>query len=101
LKLEQHARDARIGLWVDNNPTPPWEYRNQQRSGNTTTADILNTVQGESGIYHGNVKSHVFHSSTCRDFNCKNCTVVFGSIQEAFGAGYHGHKDCIRNQPDH
>lgn len=27
LAAEQEARDAQRGLWVDKNPTPPWEYR--------------------------------------------------------------------------
>ena len=24
---ENDARDARLGLWRENNPNPPWEYR--------------------------------------------------------------------------
>ncbi len=24
---ENHARDERLGLWRENNPNPPWEYR--------------------------------------------------------------------------
>ena len=30
-KLEQEARKAKKGLWVDNNPVPPWEYREKQK----------------------------------------------------------------------
>jgi micrococcal nuclease len=30
LKLEEKARKARMGLWADPNPTPPWEWRRQQ-----------------------------------------------------------------------
>ncbi|TXT28376.1 MAG: nuclease-like protein [Rhodocyclaceae bacterium] len=26
-QLEQRARETRIGLWLDSNPTPPWEWR--------------------------------------------------------------------------
>lgn len=26
-KLEQDARKKKIGLWQDNNPTPPWQWR--------------------------------------------------------------------------
>lgn len=31
--LEIEARKARRGLWQDENPTPPWEKRKQQRNG--------------------------------------------------------------------
>jgi endonuclease YncB( thermonuclease family) len=29
--LEEQARAARLGLWVDKKPTPPWEFRRSQR----------------------------------------------------------------------
>lgn len=29
--VEKQARAARAGLWVDANPTPPWEYRRNAR----------------------------------------------------------------------
>lgn len=32
--LENKARFDKIGLWRDNNPIPPWEFRRNQRSGN-------------------------------------------------------------------
>ena len=32
-------------------------------------------------IYHGNVKSKVFHKPGCRYYNCKNCTATFRSRQ--------------------
>jgi micrococcal nuclease len=31
-ELEQAARDARLGLWRDPEPTPPWLWRRQARS---------------------------------------------------------------------
>lgn len=30
--LEREAQAARIGLWVDNNPIPPWEWRKAKRT---------------------------------------------------------------------
>ena len=29
--LETAARKRKTGLWADENPTPPWEYRRQQK----------------------------------------------------------------------
>jgi len=31
-QLEQNARENKLGLWQDVNPTPPWEYRKEGRS---------------------------------------------------------------------
>ncbi len=30
-RLEQEARHARIGLWSQHNPIPPWEFRREKR----------------------------------------------------------------------
>lgn len=30
---EKQARDRRLGLWVQDNPEPPWEFRKQQKKG--------------------------------------------------------------------
>ncbi|KJS02668.1 MAG: hypothetical protein VR65_04860 [Desulfobulbaceae bacterium BRH_c16a] len=100
LKLEATARDAQVGLWADkSNITPPWEWRQQQRNSNNAASvrgGNKSYLTGNSGSYHGNIKSHVFHGSGCQHYNCKNCTVRFGSIQEAIGSGYHGHRDCVK-----
>jgi len=83
LKLEDKARNSRIGLWADSTPVPPWEWRHGGQGGNT---DIKSSVAG-SGTYHGNVNSHVFHGPGCQHYHCKNCTVEFKSIDEALKAG--------------
>lgn len=44
--------------------------------------------------FHGNAKTHVFHRSGCRYFNCKVCTVTFQSREEAVAAGYQPCKVC-------
>ncbi|WP_295714057.1 thermonuclease family protein [Mucilaginibacter sp.] len=36
-RLEQQARESKLGLWLDANPTPPWEYRREKKSGNRAT----------------------------------------------------------------
>ena len=104
LKQEETARDAQIGLWADKNPQPPWEWRAEHRgkngngSGNVSVANTSAVVVAGAGgsiIYHGNRRSHVFHGPTCSDYNCKNCTVRLESYQEAMGAGYRAHRECV------
>ena len=77
---EAMARAAGVGLWSVHQPMPPWEYR---RGGGNAPAVI---ADGE--VYHGNISSKVFHHSGCQHFNCKNCTVVFHSREDAIKAGY-------------
>lgn len=90
IALEKQARHNRIGLWADKSPQAPWDWRKNKRSGGKRS-DIV----GGTSIYHGNVKSHVLHGSTCKDYNCKNCTKVFKSVSEAMKAGYRVHKQCV------
>lgn len=93
LTLEQMAKIARIGLWRDNNPAPPWEWRKAKRTSNAKTSNV---VPSGSSIYHGNVKSKVFHGSGCQHYNCKNCVKVFKSVNEAVNSGYRPHKLCVK-----
>jgi micrococcal nuclease len=77
--LENQARQSNIGLWSHPDPIPPWDYRKGDRGG-------AKVILG--GKYHGNTSSHVFHQSSCKHFNCKNCTKVFNSREAAIKAGY-------------
>jgi endonuclease YncB( thermonuclease family) len=46
-------------------------------------------------LFHGNVKSKVFHAPGCRHFNCKHCKASFKSIMAARRSGYRPHKQCV------
>jgi len=91
LKLEEHARSFAFGLWADSNPQPPWDWRKAKRYGSNNK-----NIASGPGIYHGNRKSHVYHGSSCRYYNCKNCTKVFKSTKEADNAGYRPHNQCVK-----
>lgn len=63
----------------------PWEWRRKDEDRGI----------GQTG-FHGNTSSHVFHKPGCKHFNCRNCTVVFKSKDEAVKAGY---KPCGMCKP--
>ena len=81
LKLEERARNYKIGLWSYDSPIPPWDYR----KGKTSTSLTENQLPGS---YHGNVSSMVFHRASCKYFNCKNCTVIFDTREKAIKQGF-------------
>ncbi len=72
LGLEEKAKRARIGLWGDKSPIPPWDWRNGNQ-GSAGSSNLSTAAKSVSvGSYHGNVKSHVFHRADCKDYDCKN-----------------------------
>ncbi|WP_300461244.1 thermonuclease family protein [Desulfobacula sp.] len=93
INLETHARKNQIGLWSHPDPVPPWEYR---RGGKASFKTDNKTLKIVANVYHGNRRSNVFHQASCKDFNCKNCTVIFHSREEAIKAGY---RPCGRCKP--
>lgn len=105
-RLEDEARMARRGLWVDPNPVPPWEYRKGKRisaaipgsitGGSVSLAQITNAESPVpvQAVYHGNVKSRKFHRPSCSVYDCKNCMAVFRSREDAINAGYEPCRMC-------
>lgn len=83
--LEERAREQGAGLWRHPDPVPPWEFRRNSRetASNHTPARETGAV-----IYHGNTVSMIFHQPSCRSYNCRNCSAVFGSREEAIRAGF-------------
>ena len=92
-EAQNAARSHGRGLWSQKGAVPPWEYRHRsdQRnvpSGATQAAPQAFTQTAEAVGYHGNVKSKVFHRSTCEHFNCQNCRASFSTREDAIAAGY-------------
>ena len=85
--LEAKAKAGGKGLWADANPMAPWDYRKGGKK-------IIASTATANGIFHGNVKSRIFHAPGCQGYNCKNCTESFPSREAAIQAGYRPCKMC-------
>ncbi|MGD9950550.1 MAG: thermonuclease family protein [Desulfobulbus sp.] len=93
IDLESVARQQQKGMWADPHIVPPWDWRHsggKQLIPNTSLDAGKSKVKSSdvAGGYHGNVRSHKFHRSGCQHYNCKNCTAIFGSREQAVSAGY-------------
>lgn len=101
-ELEKGARIARKGLWRDPRPKPPWEWRAETRSNDSDSREKLvssvpeTTTISSISLFHGNTRSGVFHHSSCKDYNCKNCTIDLNSREQAISLGY---KPCGMCRP--
>ena len=90
-ELEDKAREARVGIWSMPNQ-PPWDFRhNGQAPRSKTKAD---SAEGLAVVYHGNVNSRVFHRPSCPSYDCRNCTRILNSREEALVAGFKPCRIC-------
>jgi len=87
---EAEARQARRGFWASSARRP----RCAATNANVPPADVEKRVAGSQTVLHGNTESHVYHTSSCRNFNCQKCTRVFASEVEAKAAGFRPARDC-------
>ena len=103
---ERAAKAARAGLWADQAPEPPWQWRREhevgagrhagtpaRRPARQTRRVALSEARGP---FHGNTRSHLFHRPGCPNYNCKNCEETFLTARSAEEAGYRPAGDCLR-----
>jgi micrococcal nuclease len=46
--------------------------------------------------FRGNTNSRLYHASTCPNFNCRNCTQLFATEEQARAAGFRPSPDCLK-----
>jgi endonuclease YncB( thermonuclease family) len=88
--LEGYARSEGANIWSRSDAVPPWEFR-LAASRSSVSEDERQRGQA---VFHGNVKSRVFHRPGCQHYNCKNCIANFSSTDEAIRAGYRPCRIC-------
>ncbi len=62
----------------------------------TQPATKARQIPALAGPLHGNVRSHVFHASGCRHYDCKQCSAVLQTVTEALAAGYRPCRQCAQ-----
>lgn len=94
--IEIQAAAKNLGLWAEKDQVPPWDWRKLQRGEPQSLSGTVATMPESSReVFHGNTRSHVFHSPSCQHYNCRNCTEAFKSAKEAVRAGYRKHEQCV------
>jgi endonuclease YncB( thermonuclease family) len=85
---EIKARNAKLGLWADAKPTPPWDWR--QGVNNANLADV------PPGSIIGNKNSMVYHIPGCSTYAKVGADnrVIFKTREEAEKAGFKMAKNC-------
>lgn len=81
-KTETEARTAKLGLWADASPTPPWDWR---RGVNNAALDGV-----PNSAIIGNINSMIYHTPGCSTYTkvSKANRVIFKTEEDAKKAGY-------------
>ena len=98
-KMEYKAWKKNLGLWVQDKPIPPWEFRRESRTPTPPTDadnmdyDLILTY----GII-GYPKTQIYQWPACKDYskNPKNY-IHFGNLLDAETLGYKASKGCDIN----
>lgn len=91
--LQDQAKADRVGLWFDENPIPPWEWRKNP----TSTQDSSLNTQIRTAYIYGNPNSNIYHiRDRCAGYKAMNpkYAVPFNTEAEAKAAGFRKAANC-------
>ena len=98
-RLEQYAFSKKLGLWVEKEPLPPWEFRRESH-----IPQLPETVKqvDYDRIFHygivGNRRTKTVRWPACKHYRLSRPrqVLVFHSLQQARELGFTPAKDCPR-----
>ena len=98
-QLESHAFAKKLGLWVEKEPVPPWEFRRESR-----IPELPTTVKqvDYDRIFHygliGNRRTKTVRWPACKNYRLSRPqkALIFHSLQQAHQMGFKPAKDCPR-----
>lgn len=67
-KLEEQAKTAKKGLWAEENPLPPWEFRARQKTGGIAETAAEPPAESSPAGFWLNTSSGVRHNSRCEHY---------------------------------
>ena len=73
-RLEQQARNAKRGLWAQANPTPPWDWRNGNRSAASKPSSPSRAHRSSSSGFSSRSRSG---DQNCSDFDTQRAAQAF------------------------
>lgn len=94
LPIEKAARSKKIGLWTDNNPMPPWDFRNRQAHPAANSAARSPSTQksrANSAIVYVTPNGNKYHRMECKTISGQGKPI---SIEEAKKRGLIPCKVC-------
>ena len=98
-RLEQYAFAKKLGLWVEREPLPPWEFRRESHIPQLPVT--AGQVDYDRIFHYGIIGNH--RTKTVRWPACKNYrlsrpqqALVFHSLEQARQRGFQPAKDCPR-----
>jgi endonuclease YncB( thermonuclease family) len=96
-RLEQYAFSKKLGLWVEKEPLPPWEFRRESHipDAPVTTGEVDYDRIIHYGII-GHRRTKTFRWPACKKYQRTRPrqALVFHSLQQARELGFTPAKDC-------
>ncbi len=95
VKLEHQAFSHKLGLWVQRNPLPPWEFNREQQ---LPQIPLNNSQTDYDRIFHygllGDRKTRTYKWPECHGYRKPKKSVIFKNLLNAEARGFRVSRDC-------